>query len=58
MTEYYVTYSKANRYKVPHSSQNRTDLEQTQKAHALAQRQLQQWHYEMHKVDRELRRRL
>jgi len=58
MTEYYVTYSKANRYKVPQSRQNRADLEQTQKAHALAQRQLQQWHYEMHKVDRELRRRL
>lgn len=31
------------------------NVAQTQKAHALAQRQLQQWHYEMHKVDRELR---
>lgn len=40
MTEYYVTYSKAKRYKFPQHSQNRADLDQTQKAHALAQRQL------------------
>jgi hypothetical protein len=30
------------------------NVARTQKAHALAQRQLQEWHHEMQKVDREL----
>jgi hypothetical protein len=34
------------------------NVARTQKAHALAQRQLQEWHEEMQKVDRQLRRAL